>query len=231
VVKVEKMKVFFIESRTLYREGVRTILSAEQDMEVMDEAEQDGEAFARFQATSPDVVIFAPKSPMVNGLKLIRQIKQHSPTAAVILLGESEDEDLLFRGIKAGVAAYLSNEVTPEELVDTVRRAFRGENLINETLVTRPNVASRILKQFQELPEFPLAVTEDEPLLTPLTPREIEILNVIAQGNSNRDIANALCISEQTVKNHITSILRKLVANDRTHAVVLALRQGVIRLN
>lgn len=74
-------------------------------------------------------------------------------------------------------------------------------------------------------------VTEDEPLLTPLTPREIEILNVIAQGNSNRDIANALCISEQTVKNHITSILRKLVANDRTHAVVLALRQGVIRLN
>jgi DNA-binding NarL/FixJ family response regulator len=231
VFKVEKMRVLLVDGRTLYREAMRAILSAEEDMDVIDETEQDNGAFSQVQALSPDVVIVAAKPPIVDSLKLIREIKRHSPMVALVLLGDHDDEELLFLGIKVGVSAYVTNEVTPEELVDIVRRVFVGEDLINEILLRRPNVASRILKQFQELPDFPLVSKEDEPLVSPLTPREIQILNCIAQGNPNRDIAHNFCISEQTVKNHITSILRKLVANDRTHAVVLALRQGLIRLD
>jgi DNA-binding NarL/FixJ family response regulator len=231
LVEIEKMRVLLIDGRTLYRQAVHAILSAEDGIEVIDEVEQDDGAFSQFEAMSPDLVIVAAKPPIVNSLKLIREIKRHSPAVAVILLGEPEDEELLFLGIKAGVAAYITNDVTRQELIDTVRRTFAGEDLINEILLSRPNVASRILKQFQEFPDFPLVLKEEEPLLSPLTHREIEILDCIAQGNSNRDIANNFCISEQTVKNHITSILRKLVANDRTHAVVLALRQGLIRLD
>ena len=225
---MEKIRVFLVDSKTLYREGVRAILSAEQDIEVIGEAQQDEGTFSRFQAVSPDVVILAPKPPIVNGLKLVRQIKLHSPRVPVILLAEPEDEELLFLGIKVGAAAYLTNEVAPEELVDAIRRTFRGEYLINESLISNRQIASRILKAFQDLPLLGSGI---ESLLAPLSPREIEVLSCIAKGNSNKDIGHTLGISEQTVKNHITSILRKLVANDRTHAVVIALRQGLIKVD
>jgi DNA-binding NarL/FixJ family response regulator len=228
---MEKITVLLIGSETLYREGVRAIVSTEQDLELIDQCEQDEGTFSRFQAASPDVVVFAPKAPIIKSLKLVLQIRRHSPKVPVILLAEAEDEELLFLGVKLGAAAYLTKGTTAGELVGAIRKTFQGEYLINETVMTNPGVASRILRQFQELPGSHLVVRGEEPLLSALSPREVEVLKCIAKGNSNKHVGHVLGITEQTVKNHVSSILRKLVANDRTHAVIIALRQGLIEMD
>ena len=133
----------------------------------------------------------------------------------------------LFQALKAQAAAYLSKEVTADQLATIVRRVARGEHPINESLTTRPKVAEQVLFQFQELSWR----SEAEAFISPLTPRETEILNHIAQGYLNKQIAFKLGISEQTIKNHVTSILRKLNANARTEAVVVAIKQGLISIS
>ncbi|GAI89025.1 unnamed protein product, partial [marine sediment metagenome] len=136
------------------------------------------------------------------------------------------DDAQLFQALKAQAVAYLSKEVTADELVDVIRRVARGEHPINESLTTRPKLAEQVLQQFQELSWR----SEAEGFISPLTPREREILNYIAQGYLNKQIAAELDISEQTIKNHVTSILRKLNANARTEAVVIAIKQGLISI-
>ena len=148
------------------------------------------------------------------------------PTISVILLSSYDDDDQLFHAIKAGIAGYLVKAASGQDLAYQVRRVSQGEYPINEYLLSRPVVALHVLKQFQDLL---LVEKEVEPLLSPLSPRETEILEYIAQGNANKEIAYTLGICNQTVKNHVTSIMRKLAANDRTHAVVLALRYGLIK--
>ena len=129
--------------------------------------------------------------------------------------------------IRVGAAAYCTKDIEADDLIKLIRRVARGEYLINENVLSRPFVASKVLDQFRELPE---ADQSSEGVFSPLTPREVEILDYVAQGNSNKEIARILSISDQTVKNHITSILRKLAVNDRTQAVIYALRHGWIRL-
>ena len=138
-----------------------------------------------------------------------------------------EDDEQLFHAIRVGAAAYATKDIESEDLVDLIRRVARGEYLINDNVLSRPFVASRVLDQFRELSSID---TVAENVFSPLTPREIEILDHVAQGNSNKEIARILSISDQTVKNHITSILRKLAVNDRTQAVIYALKHGWIRL-
>jgi DNA-binding NarL/FixJ family response regulator len=162
-----------------------------------------------------------------GGLKLARRIKQRLPTIGVVALTSNPDDAQLFQALKTQAVAYLSKEVTAEELANIIRRVARGEHPINETLTTRPKLAEQVLQQFQELAWR----SEAEGLIAPLTPREMEILNYIAQGFLNKQIAAELAISEQTIKNHVTSILRKLNANARTEAVVVALKQGLISLS
>jgi DNA-binding NarL/FixJ family response regulator len=149
---------------------------------------------------------------------------------AVMILTPSEDEERLFQSIKVGAAAYYARNITPEELADAVKRVSQGEYLINDDVLSKPQLASRVLKSFREL-----AVEEEDPttkdLYSPLSSREVEILDYIARGNSNKEIAKSLKISDQTVKNHITSILKKLSVNDRTAAVVHALRHGWIKMH
>jgi len=145
----------------------------------------------------------------------------------VIVLAAAEDEDSLFDAIKAGAAAFILKEVDPADLVAIIRRVSSGEYLINDKVFSRPAVASRVLKEFRELAIYG---QEAQPIFAPLSPREVEILDNIAQGMTNKQVAYALSISEQTVKNHMSSILRKLSVNDRTQAVVYAMKQGWIRL-
>ena len=225
---MERIRVFLVDNYTLYREGVRTALSREDDIEVVGGGNEGQEALFEFKELSPDVVIFAPAVFSFDGLELVRQIRRESPIVPIIVIASREDEEYLFLALRAGAAAYFTREIDPAELSQAVRKVFQGEYLINEGLLTRPRVASRLLKQFQD---FSLLGDDVEPLLSPLSRRETEILNYIAQGNSNKEIAHALGIKNQTVKNHITSIMRKLAANDRTHAVVLALRRGLIRVD
>jgi len=167
-------------------------------------------------------------SPDLDGVELTRALKGMLPKTAVVLMTAYDEEEQLFDAIRVGASAYFLKDLGPQELMDGIRRVSRGEYLIKrERPVQSPMVASRILRQFDDLPE---SNTDLEPLFIPLSNREIEVLEQIAKGNSNKEIARVLKISDQTVKNHITSILRKLDVNDRTQAVVYAIRRGWIKM-
>jgi len=224
---MEKIRVFLADSQALYREGVHAALLKEGDMEVVGEAHDGEAAFDQIKFLSPDVVIVDCEIPPMGAPDLTRQIKRHLPALAVIILSSCEDDDHLFHAIQAGAAGYLIKVASGQDLALQIREACQGEYPINEYLLSKPAVALNVLRQFQDL----LLVEEEvEPLLSPLSPRETEILEHIARGNSNKEIAYTIGICNQTVKNHVTSIMRKLTANDRTHAVVLALRHGLIKV-
>jgi DNA-binding NarL/FixJ family response regulator len=175
----------------------------------------------------PDVVLIDINMPQMNGLEVTRIIRRRHPQTGVVVLTMHEDDEQLFHAIRVGAAAYCTKDAQQEEIVKLIRRVARGEYLINENVLQRPFVASRVLDQFRELSQMEGGA---EGVFSPLTPREVEILDCVAQGNSNKEIARILSISDQTVKNHITSILRKLAVNDRTQAVIYALRHGWIKL-
>jgi len=198
-----------------------------EDIEISGAADLNGGALSTIDTLPPDVALVDIDAPSNNGLTLARKIKQRSPNIGVIVLTSNASDAQLFQALKAQASAYLEKEVTAEQLVDTIRRVARGEHPINEGLTTRPKVAEQVLQQFQELSQR----YEAEAFISPLTARETEILDYIAQGYLNKQIAIKLGISEQTIKNHVTSILRKLNANARTDAVVVAIKQGLISIS
>lgn len=225
--KRNKIQVFILSQQFLLRQGIEHSLSSVEDIEISGAADLNGGALSTIDTMPPDVALVDIDAPSNNGLTLARKIKQRSPNIGVIVLTSNASDAQLFQALKAQAAAYLEKEVTAEQLVDTIRRVARGEHPINEGLTTRPKVAEQVLQQFQELSQR----YEAEAFISPLTSRETEILNYIAQGYLNKQIAIKLGISEQTIKNHVTSILRKLNANARTDAVVVAIKQGLISIS
>ncbi len=222
-----RIKVLIIDDHPLFRQGIRWTLEDAADIEVVGEAENGQEAIKLTERLSPDVVLVDINLPGLNGLEVARVIKRRDPHIGIIVLSVYEDDDQLFQAIKVGAAAYSSKDVNPEDLLSYIRKVAAGRYLINDLVLSKPSVATRVLHQFREL-----AATEDEQtsvLFAPLTSREIEILDCIARGLSNKEIATELNISGQTVKNHITSILSKLQVNDRTMAVIYAIKRGWIR--
>jgi len=165
--------------------------------------------------------------PESAGLNLATRLKQLIPSVRVITLTSNASDDQLFQSLSHQAAAHLSKEVTSDTLSNVVRRVASGDYPINESVSHRPEVAGKILKQFQGLSGH----KEAETLVAPLTNREVEILNYVAQGYANKQIAAEISISEQTIKNHITSIMAKLNANARTQAVVIAVKKGLISLS
>ena len=225
--KRNKIQVFILSQQFLLRQGIEHSLSSVEDIEISGAVDLNGGALSTIDTMPPDVALVDIDAPTNNGLTLARKIKQRSPNIGVIVLTSNASDAQLFQALKAQAAAYLEKEVTAEQLVDTIRRVARGEHPINEGLTTRPKVAEQVLQQFQELSRR----YEAEAFISPLTARETEILDYIAQGYLNKQIAIKLGISEQTIKNHVTSILRKLNANARTDAVVLAIKQGLISIS
>ena len=207
--------------------GIRQILEREPDFEIVAEADDARSAMDASFATNPDVILMDLSLPAPGGIETTQRVKRELPSAAIVVLSTEEDEDALFDAIKAGAAAFILKDIAPEDLVMIIRRVVAGEYLINDKVFSRPAVASRVLKEFRELAVYG---QEAAPIFAPLSPREVEILDNIAQGMTNKQVAYALSISEQTVKNHMSSILRKLSVNDRTQAVVYAMRQGWIRM-
>ena len=222
-----KIQVFILSQQSLFRQGIEHSLSTMEDIEITGAAEVNDEVLSTIDNLPPDVAIVDIDAPSDSGLTLARRIKQRLPNIGVVALTSNQNDTQLFQALKAQAAAYVSKEITADQLVDTIRRVARGEHPINESLTTRPNVANKVLQQFQELSWR----SEAETFASPLTPRETKILNYIAQGYLNKQIAFELGISEQTIKNHVTSILRKLNANARTEAVVLAIKQGLISIS
>jgi len=224
---MEKIKVFILSSQSLFRQGVQHSLTSKGGIEISGEAEVSDEVVATMESLLPDVALVDIDAPSESGLKLARRIRQRLPNIGVVVLTSNPDDDQLFQAIKAQASAYLSKEVTAEQLIDVVRRTAHGEHPINESLTARPKVAEQVLHHFQELSLGKGA----EVFIAPVTPREREILTYMAQGYLNKQIALALKISEQTVKNHVTSILRKLNANARTQAVVEAIKHGLVSIS
>lgn len=224
---MQRVQILIVDDHPLFRRGIRWSLETENDLVVVGEAADGHEALSMADRYSPDVVLLDINLPGLNGIEVARLLKRRHPRLGIIIVTMHEDDEQLFNAIRVGAAAYCTKDVDPSHIVGLIRRVSHGEYLINENVLSHPFVASRVLDQFRELARID---QESESVFSPLTPREVEILDCVARGNSNKEIASLLGISDQTVKNHITSILRKLQVNDRTQAVIYALRHGWIKL-
>jgi len=185
------------------------------------------QAIMMMRTSLPDLLLVDIQLPGISGLELTRQLRRQYPSLGVVMLSIHEGDEHAFNALQAGAADYRSKDINPKDLADILRRVARGEYVIND-VVEKPKVASRLLSQFRSLPIDYSSPEAEFALFQPLSDREIEVLERIAAGGSNKEIADILGISTQTVKNHISSILRKLSLNDRTQAVLYALRRGWI---
>jgi two-component system, NarL family, response regulator DegU len=223
------INLLIVDDHPLFRQGVRYSLQEEYDIKVVGDAASAEEALQFIVASPPDVMLIDINLPGMDGLELTRHIHRTYPSLGVVVLSMHENDEQAFNALRAGAAAYYSKEISSVNLAQVVRRVARGEYVINDVMFEEPKVAQRILSQFRDINR---GVTTDADvdftLFSPLSDREIEVLEKIANGSSNKEIADTLNISTQTVKNHISSILRKLSLNDRTQAVIYALRRGWI---
>ena len=226
-VAADRIRILIVDDHALFRVGISNILSREREFDVVGEAADGRAALEMAGMTSPSIVLMDLSLPAPGGLETTQRIRREYPATAVVVMAQDEDEESLFASIKAGAAAFVIKDISPEDLIHVIRRVSQGEFLINDKVFSKPAVASRVLKEFRELAVYG---QEAQPIFAPLSPREVEILDNIAQGMTNKQVAYALSISEQTVKNHMSSILRKLAVNDRTQAVVYAMRQGWIKM-
>lgn len=223
---MEKIQVYIISPQFLFRQGVEHTLSVVEDIQISGVLDINDDILSSIDTLPPDVALVDIDAPSDVGLKLARDIKQRSANIGVVLMSSNHSDSQIFQALKAQAAAFLGKDTSSENLVDIIRRVAGGEHPINESVIGRPKVAEQVLQQFGELSSRNTV----HAFIAPLTPRETEILSYIAQGYLNKQIAIELGISEQTIKNHVTSILRKLNANVRTEAVVVAIKQGLISL-
>ena len=224
-VQSAKIKVIVADRQPLFRKGVEFFLREAEDIIISAEVSSESELLAKVVYEIPDVVLL-DISLNSEGMELARVVKQHVPSVAVIVIAPAPNDEGLFMAIKARAAGYVSRDISSDELVNIIRRASRGEYPLNDSFLSQPKVAAQVLEQFQDF-SWGKGV---ETFVSPLTPRETQILNYMAKGYLNKQIAGMLDISEQTIKNHVTSMLRKLDANARTQAVITAVRRGIISL-
>ena len=223
-----KTSVMLVDDHSLFRQGLRRVLEAEEDLEVIMEVADGEEALRIAKQLAPDVIIMDINLPRMNGLQVTRELKHALPDVAVIMLTAYHDDEQIFHSVRAGAAAYFPKDVTPRRLVEAVRQVSEGNYVIDDEVLNKPEVATWLLSQFDKVAYIDGMPNE---MFAPLSPREMEILQHIAKGQSNKEVAYELGISRQTVKNHMTSILRKLAVNDRTQAALYAVRRGWIRLH
>lgn len=216
-----------VDDHPLFREGLRRVLEEEEDLLVDAEVADGEQAIVLAREMHPDVVLLDINLPSMNGLQVTREITASLPDTAVINLTAYHDEEQIIHAIQAGASAYYPKEVLPDKLIFAVKQVTKGRYVIDDKVLNRAEVNSWLIEQFGKL--APLGVPGDSRFV-PLSAREMEILQHAARGSSNKEIARTLQISQQTVKNHISSILRKLDVKDRTEAAVYALRHGWIRL-
>jgi RNA polymerase sigma factor (sigma-70 family) len=215
-----------VHAHTLFREGLRQHLLAHPEFRIVGEASNGQQAIQMVDYGDPDIVLMEVDLPGVNGLEVSRAIKRTHPHIGIILFSSDMDGDHVVKAIRAGVAAYLPRNVDWSALLATLHEVRRGGYPINDLVLSLPDVASQVLAAFRQM-----VVDEDvQNIYSPLSPRELEVLELVAAGRTNKEIAQQLDISNQTVKNHVSSILRKLAVNDRTQAVVYAMRRGWIKV-
>jgi DNA-binding NarL/FixJ family response regulator len=214
--------VLLVDDQALFREALGTLLSVRSDIEVVGEAADGAEALERVAELNPDVVLMDLRMPVLDGIAATRRLRVERPDVQVLALTTFDDDEDVFAALRAGAVGYLLKDVSSQKLVEAVRAAARGESVL------QPSVAAKVVARFAQLPEpEDDQASRPQPLVVPLSARELEVVRLLADGRSNREIAAALFLAEGTVKNHVTNVLAKLGARDRTQA---ALRARALRL-
>jgi DNA-binding NarL/FixJ family response regulator len=203
---------------------LRTLLSVHTDFEVVGEAGNGEEAIRLVHSLQPSVVLMDLQMPILDGVSATRRLHDERPACRVIVLTTFDDDEMVFDGLRAGAVGYLLKDAPSEKLAEAIRVAARGETFL------QPSVAAKVVAEFARLSRKPIETPDSvsQSLIEPLSERELNILRLIAQGASNREIADSLFLAEGTVKNHVTNILGKLEVRDRTQAAVKAKDSGLI---
>jgi len=212
------IRVLIVDDHAIVRKGIRALLETESGIAVVGEAGDGVMAVTQARGLTPDVVLMDLVMPQMDGIEATRQITEQLPKTRVLVLTSFAADDKVFPAIKAGALGYLLKDSSPEQLVHAIHQVFRGEPSLE------PSIASKVLLELSHPPKKPL--TTD-----PLTERELDVLKLIAQGHSNRQIAEKLVISEMTVRTHVSNILGKLHLASRTQAALFALREGIASLS
>ena len=218
---MEQIRVLLADDHTLFRKGIRTLLAQMPQIEVVGESASGQEALSQARELVPDVILMDIKMPVLNGIEATQSILQENPHIGVILVTMFDDPESVFSGMRAGARGYVLKEAEPEELSRAIEAASLGE------VILCPIIARKVLDHFgRDSKRQPPGLPYEN-----LTPRELEVLQRAADGLSNKEIAARLVLSEKTVKNHIANIFSKLQVNDRTQAILYALRKGLVTMS
>ncbi len=213
----EPIRIVIADDHPIVRQGLAAVLEQEEDFKVVSQAGNGLEAVAQARELRPDIILMDLQMPEMDGVEAIQKIKEEAPDIGIIILTTYDTDDYIFRGIEAGARGYLLKDSPPGEVLNAIRAVYKGESLI------QPRVASRLLDRFSQLSRAP--DTGDV-----LSPREVEVLQLMAKSTVNKEIATELLIGESTVKTHIVHIFNKLGVKGRTEAVAEASRRGIIKL-
>lgn len=224
----EQIKVLIVDDHPLFRQGLKDLLDTDPIMNVVGEAADGEVAVEIVYDVKPDVILMDINLPTINGLQVTRKIKTQHPEIKVIMITGYDDAEQVFHALRVGASAYCPKDITPEALTSIIQAVTEGKYAVGDKIMPYEDLM-RWLEQKIGRFSGPLVNDSDE-LFVPLSPREMEILEHVTKGLSNKEIAYKLGISHQTVKNHMTAILRKLRVDDRTQAAVYALRHGWVRL-
>ena len=213
------VRVLVVDDQALFREALATLLSVRSEIEVVGEAGDGLEAVRLSAALRPDVVLMDLRMPVLDGIGATRRLHVDQPGVRVLALTTFDDDEEVFAALRAGAVGYLLKDVSADRLVEAVLAAARGESVL------QPSVAAKVVARFAQLDDTPAPA---QPLAVPLSDRELEVVRLLARGRSNREIAADLYLAEGTVKNHVTNVLLKLEARDRTQAALRARALGLL---
>ena len=225
----DRISVLIVDDHPLFRDGLQKALELEDDIEVIGQCADGEQALKAMAQLQPAVVLLDINLPSINGLQVARQLKAERNNVAIVFLTAYHDSQQVLHAMRAGASAYCPKDIMPDELIDIIRSVARGYYVVGGEQITAQDVNAWINANVEAM-SGAYVVDPDEHYI-PLSPREVEILQFVTNGMSNKEIASRLNISQQTVKNHMTSILKKLNVQDRTQAAVTALRHGWVRIH
>jgi len=215
------VRVLVVDDQTLFREALTTLLGVRDEVEVVGGVGDGAQALEAVALLRPDVVLMDLRMPVLDGVATTRRLAVEHPDVRVLVLTTFDGDDEVFPALRAGAVGYLLKDATASRLVEAVQAAARGESVL------QPSVATKLIARVSQLPDPP-AVPRPQPLVDPLTERELDVLRAVADGLSNREAAGLLFLSEGTVKNHVTNVLAKLGVRDRTQAALRARALGLL---